>query len=163
MSSDQAASALAEVLLKKQIRVVFAESCTAGLVSAKLAMTPRISDYHCGSAVTYREQTKQDWLDVSAADLAEFSAVSEPVALQMAYGVLNRTPEAEWSAAITGHLGPNAPDGFDGLVFVAVAKRTESGIVNFHADRHILKTVERVARQEEAAALVLNTLKTAVE
>lgn len=158
MSCTEEARTLAQLILEKQIRVVFAESCTAGLVSASLAMNPGISAYHCGSAVTYRETTKQAWLDVSARDLEKFTAVSEPVARQMALGVLKITPEADWSAAVTGHLGPSAPPGFDGLVFVALAERTAAGPVDHAPQRHLLKTAERVQRQEEAAALVLKTL-----
>jgi nicotinamide mononucleotide (NMN) deamidase PncC len=45
----------------------------------------------------------------------------------MAENVLSKTPEADIAAAITGHLGPNAPETQDGLVFIAVSKRQNSG------------------------------------
>ena len=44
--------------------LVLAESCTGGLAAAALATIPGISRWFCGSAVTYRDQTKIDWLAV---------------------------------------------------------------------------------------------------
>ena len=44
----------------------------------------------------------------------------------MAIGVLRITPEAMFSAAITGHLGPAAPPELDGVIYVAVAQRLGS-------------------------------------
>jgi nicotinamide mononucleotide (NMN) deamidase PncC len=55
--------------------------------------------------------------------------VSREVAEQMAVRVLAKTPEADLAAAVTGHLGPNAPARLDGLVFAAVAWRTAPRVV----------------------------------
>lgn len=104
-------------------RIVFAESCTAGLVSATLARVPGISEFHCGSAVVYRLNTKTKWLGVSPALLENPGPVSEEVATAMVLGALERTPEADMAASITGHLGPNAPEGQDGLVYIGLAYR----------------------------------------
>lgn len=128
---------IADRLRQMQVRIVFAESCTAGLVSATLAREPGISEFHCGSAVVYRVETKRQWLGVPAALLDEFGAVSDPVARAMALGVLQRTPEADCSAAITGHLGPNSPADQDGLVFVAWARRNPHGL---DATTFVIKT-----------------------
>lgn len=119
---------VAALLEETKTHVVFAESCTAGLVSATLARVPGISEFHCGSAVVYRLDTKTRWLGIPASLLVDPGpgAVSDEVARLMAAGVLDRTPEAEMSAAITGHLGPNAPTHQDGLVFVAIARRSET-------------------------------------
>ena len=119
------ANRIAELLKTTKTRVVFAESCTAGLVSATLGRVPGISEYHCGSAVVYRLDTKSRWLGIDPALLVAPGPgpVSDVVARLMAVGVLERTPEATFSAAITGHLGPNAPYHQDGLVFIGVAHR----------------------------------------
>jgi nicotinamide mononucleotide (NMN) deamidase PncC len=45
----------------------------------------------------------------------------------MAAGVLERTPRADVAVSVTGHLGPDAPRGQDGLVFVALASRGSTG------------------------------------
>jgi nicotinamide-nucleotide amidase len=163
MNSVDEALDLAQVMMARKVRVVFAESCTAGLVSAMVSMTPGISEFLCGSAVTYREQTKAAWLDVSPDDLATHSAVSEQVTRQMALGVLEKTLEADWAAAITGHLGPNAPAGLSGIVYIVLAKRTANGLVADPATRHTLKRFDRVDRQEEATALLMQTLREALE
>ena len=157
------AAQLAERLSERQLRVVFAESCTGGLVSAEMARVPGISEWLCGSAVTYRCATKSEWLDVSSADMESHTAVSEIVASQMAEGVLAKTSEAGLAISITGHLGPNAPQGFDGLVFVGVARLAPEGGADVHVQRHILKETSRIERQSEAALLVIQAALSALE
>ena len=148
--------------------VVLAESCTAGLVSACLSRTPGISQILCGSAVVYQEATKSAWLGVSPSLLASDGAVSEKVASAMAVGVLERTPAANLSASITGHLGPGAPSEQDGLIYVGIARRTSQGC-EVSIFRHVLPAeigqaplagVEslREWRQWKAVEVVLNHL-----
>jgi len=114
-----------DFLKERQLRLVLAESCTSGLGAVALSQIAGISQFFCGSAVTYRNATKSSWLEVSAADLAssEIGPVSETVARQMVSGVLHATPEADIAAAITGHLGPNAPVELDGLAYIGVGNR----------------------------------------
>jgi nicotinamide-nucleotide amidase len=150
-----AAERLAECLARTGTRLVLAESCTGGLACAALAMVPGVSRWLCGCAVTYREATKTAWLGVSAEELERFTAVSREVADQMAQGVLRRTPEADWAASITGHLGPGAPDGLDGTVWIGVAGRVGVAVRGLGPSRHLLGERERVPRQREAAALLL--------
>lgn len=123
-----AAQNLAVTLQRVQRRIVFAESCTAGLVSATLGRIPGISQWLCGSAVVYRLDTKHRWLGVSQADLIQPGPVSPQVAEAMARGVLERTPEADLAVAVTGHLGPDAPLEQDGLVYLAGLLRERSGL-----------------------------------
>ncbi len=103
------ATELAGCLAQHQVRVVFAESCTAGLASALLASVPGISQFLCGSLVTYRAECKQDWLGISDEILQRHSAVSPIVSQQMALAALQRTSAADYGAAVTGHLGPEVP------------------------------------------------------
>ena len=158
MSIESQADRLAKKLVETKRRVVFAESCTAGLVSARLGQIPGISEYLCGSAVVYREATKRDWLAVSAADLEQHTAVSGPVARQMALAVLERTPEAHLSVSVTGHLGPHAPEDQDGVVFIAAAERKDSRAQIVGVWQHRLQAKGRLQRQQEAAELVLKCL-----
>ncbi|HET6424444.1 MAG TPA: CinA family protein [Planctomycetaceae bacterium] len=159
-SSFAAALALATELREKGLKIVFAESCTAGLASATLARIPGISEQHCGSAVVYRLDTKHEWLGVSRGLLEDPGPVSKEVAEAMATGVLKKTPEADIAAAITGHLGPNAPAGQDGLIWMAVASR--AGSPNVSAKSTHLKWMERDIRQIEAAEHLLNYAAEAV-
>lgn len=123
MKLSELAGALAAKLKQRKAMIVFAESCTGGLASGELTKIPGISAHHCGSMVVYRETTKQQYLGVSAKLLIEKGAVSEEVAQAMALGVLEKTPEATISAAVTGHLGPDAPKELDGVVYLACALR----------------------------------------
>jgi PncC family amidohydrolase len=155
---------IARLLAACELRVVFAESCTAGLACATLAKTPGISEHLCGSAVTYRNETKAEWLGVGRDVLAKPGPVSRITAEQMAAGVLRATPEADLSVSITGHLGPNAPGKLDGLVYVGLARREAGNVVPLPVRKLKLKTASRLSRQQEAAgeflAALLSRLKT---
>jgi nicotinamide-nucleotide amidase len=107
-------------------KIVLAESCTAGLASAILARIPGVSRFHCGSAVVYQVETKARWLGVPRALLRNPGPVSAEVVTQMASKALAITPQADVAAAVTGHLGPGAPEGQDGLVYVAFARRSKN-------------------------------------
>jgi nicotinamide-nucleotide amidase len=160
---------VASLLMLLQVKIVFAESCTGGLISASLARSPGISQVHCGSAVVYRPETKSEWLGVAAPMLNEPGPVSEPVARAMAAGVLERTPEADMAVSITGHLGPNAPDTQDGLVYVGIAIRdktcrvTEHRLEKFLCENDHLPypgETEREQRQWLAVTLVFREIAT---
>mgnify|MGYP006138394627 FL=1 len=143
-------------------RLVIAESCTAGMVAGLLAQIPGVSQWLCGSAVTYRESVKKEWLGVSSTTLSNHLAESTETTCEMALGVLRRTAEANFSVAITGHLGPEAPPETDGQVYVAVAVRSGEGIEIYSTHRINLDSRERVARQYESADRVLRIAREAM-
>ncbi len=162
MEISDIAKALVQLLANRRRRIVLAESCTGGMVSAELAKIPGVSDWFCGSAVTYRVDTKKQWLGVAEADIERHTAVSSQVAEQMATGVLASTPKAHFAASITGHFGPHAPAGFDGVVFIATATRGLRGSLT-NAHRFQLQSVDRLSRQIEASGLVLGTLQALID
>lgn len=127
----QAAARCAESLSLTSKKIVFAESCTSGLLAASLSRISGISEYLCGSFATYRNDSKVNWLGVSRSDLddPQIGPVSETVALQMATGALSRTPEADLAVSITGHLGPGAPQELDGIAYSAIASRDGSTLI----------------------------------
>jgi PncC family amidohydrolase len=145
---------LASALRARNQRLVLAESCTAGRIAAVLGEIAGISEYFCGSAVAYRNETKAHWLDVPRGLLADPGPVSETVARHMVTGVLARTPEADWAGAITGHLGPDAPQEMDGLVFIA-AGAAGAATDEVMVQSLTLKAETRVDRQLEAGARLL--------
>lgn len=167
----QTATSVAAALRQYQMHVVFAESCTAGWCAALLSQIPGISEFLCGSAVTYRNATKTNWLNVAAADLAEptIGPVSATVARQMALGVLTATPEAKLAISITGHLGPQAPPELDGVVFIGVAQRLAGKPTARSVTRYVLDPelsaghTLRSQRQQAAVQLVFTTLLAALE
>ena len=123
MSLPSIARRVARLLADANCKVVFAESCTGGLVSATLTKIPGISEHHCGGMVIYRNETKRAYLGISPKTLKNPGPVSREVTRLLAERILAKTPESDVSLAVTGHLGPRAPAGMDGLVFVAVAIR----------------------------------------
>lgn len=150
----------ARLLQARRLRLVLAESCTAGLAAAALGQMPGISEYLCGSAVTYRNRTKEEWLNIPAADLADPGPVSALVTEAMARAVLQITTEADLSLAVTGHLGPGAPPALDGLIFIAVGQRSDGGPrAAAEVRQHRLRTGSRMDRQQEAAQLALDDLR----
>jgi nicotinamide-nucleotide amidase len=86
-------------------RIATAESCTAGLLAARLTDRPGSSDYVAGGVVAYSNEAKADLLGVDPALIEAHGAVSEPVAEAMAAGALQRFG-ADTAAAITGIAGP---------------------------------------------------------
>jgi nicotinamide-nucleotide amidase len=86
-------------------RVATAESCTSGLLAARLTERPGSSEYVMGGAVAYSNEAKVELLGVDPALIEEHGAVSEPVAEAMAEGALRRF-EADTAVAITGIAGP---------------------------------------------------------
>jgi nicotinamide-nucleotide amidase len=85
--------------------IATAESCTAGLVAARLTDIPGSSDYVAGGVVAYANEAKTGMLDVDAALIEAHGAVSEPVAEAMARGALHRF-DADTAIATTGIAGP---------------------------------------------------------
>jgi nicotinamide-nucleotide amidase len=86
-------------------RIATAESCTAGLLAARLTDRPGSSDYLEGGVVSYSNKAKVELLGVDSALIEAHGAVSEPVAQAMAAGALQRFG-ADTAAAITGIAGP---------------------------------------------------------
>lgn len=85
--------------------IATAESCTAGMVAARLTDRAGSSDYVAGGVVSYSNDAKVDLLGVDRALIDEHGAVSEPVAEAMAAGALSRFG-ADTAVAITGIAGP---------------------------------------------------------
>jgi nicotinamide-nucleotide amidase len=86
-------------------RLATAESCTAGLLAARLTERPGSSAYIAGGVVAYANEAKAELLGVEPGLIEEHGAVSEPVAEAMAEGALRRF-EADTAVAITGIAVP---------------------------------------------------------
>jgi nicotinamide-nucleotide amidase len=85
--------------------IATAESCTAGLLAARLTDRAGSSDYVAGGVVSYSNDAKSQLLGVDPALIEKHGAVSEPVAEAMAAGALERFG-ADTAVAITGIAGP---------------------------------------------------------
>ncbi|GAA1481378.1 hypothetical protein GCM10009624_18180 [Gordonia sinesedis] len=96
---DQVAAALAGR------RIATAESCTGGLIAARLTDRAGSSEYVMGGVVSYSNDAKTDLLDVPAHLIDEHGAVSEAVAAAMADGAAARFG-ADIAVSTTGIAGP---------------------------------------------------------
>ena len=151
-------------------RVATAESCTAGLLAARLTERPGSSEYVMGGVVAYSNESKVELLGVDPGLIEEHGAVSEPVADAMAEGALRRF-EADTAVAITGIAGPGGGTEEKPVGTVCWSVRTADGrgitrTVRLPGDRadirdrsttvamHLLRRVlsEPVVRAAEAAA-----------
>lgn len=86
--------------------VATAESCTGGLLAARITERPGSSAYFAGGVVSYSNESKSELLGVDPALIEERGAVSKEVAEAMADGALARF-EADLAVAITGVAGPD--------------------------------------------------------
>ena len=128
---------IAEIVLDlcraRGLTLATAESCTGGMVAARLTSVPGASDVFLGSVVAYANAVKEGELDVPQDLLDLHGAVSAETAAAMAHGVRSRLG-ADIGVAITGVAGPDGgtEDKPVGLVFVHAvgpdgeeARRTE--------------------------------------
>ena len=108
-------------------RIVVAESCTGGLVSAALTAIPGCSDVFEAGFITYANSAKILNLKVATDILETFGAVSIATAWGMAQGALDRS-DADVAVAITGIAGPDGGTVQKpvGTVVFARAKRGEN-------------------------------------
>jgi nicotinamide-nucleotide amidase len=102
--ADLAATVL-DLCRTRGLTLAVAESCTGGLLGARLTAIAGSSDVVLGGVIAYANAIKTSLLDVDAAVLAEHGAVSEPVVRAMASGARARTG-ARVGMAITGIAGP---------------------------------------------------------
>lgn len=158
--SDLAALILDEARLRG-LRLAVAESCTGGLLGARLTDIPGSSDVFVGGVIAYDNALKIDLLGVPQPLLAEHGAVSEPVARAMAEGAARRFGVGA-SLSVTGIAGPGggSPEKPVGTVWLGCAMegRVETRRALFPGSRHEIR-----ARAAQAALLLLHRLLSAPE
>jgi len=105
-------------------RIATAESCTGGMVTARLTEIAGSSDVVERGFVVYSNEAKVELLGVSADLLRHYGAVSAQVARAMAEGALARS-RADVAISITGIAGPAGASAGKpvGLVYLAVASK----------------------------------------
>ena len=155
---DAAAADLAALVLvaarARDVRIATAESCTGGLVGARLTEIPGSSDVYLGGVVAYANELKTGLLGVEPAVIEAHGAVSEAVAVAMARGALERVG-GDAAVAVTGIAGPGGGSEAKpvGTVWLGVAAdgRVEAHHARFPGSRHDIR-----ARAAQAALFLLN-------
>lgn len=103
--SPPLAAALADLLLKKELKLVTAESCTGGLIASACTDLAGSSAWFERGFVTYSNDAKTELLGVDERILRRAGAVCEGVARAMVLGALERS-HAQVAVAVTGVAGP---------------------------------------------------------
>ncbi|MCC6163377.1 MAG: competence/damage-inducible protein A [Acidobacteria bacterium] len=124
-------------------RVAVAESCTGGLLGARLTDVPGSSAWVDGGAIVYSNALKSVLAGVPPALIARHGAVSEPVALTLAAGIRERC-QTQVGVGITGIAGPDGGSDAKPVGTVYIAIQTPMGSACRHArfvgDRAVVRT-----------------------
>ncbi|MDQ3949437.1 MAG: competence/damage-inducible protein A [Gemmatimonadota bacterium] len=114
------AAVVLEMCRRAGLRLAVGESCTGGLVGARLTAIAGSSDVVVGGVIAYNNDVKVALLGVDPGDLVTHGAVSEPIVRQMAAGA-RATMRAHVGVAVTGIAGPTGgtPEKPVGTVWIA--------------------------------------------
>jgi nicotinamide-nucleotide amidase len=107
-------------------RIGLAESCTAGLMAARLTARPGASEYVAGGVVAYSNEAKVELLGVPAGVLERHGAVSPEAAAAMADGAIERF-HADLGCGITGIAGPGGGTEEKPVGYVCVCVKRADG------------------------------------
>jgi len=115
---------VAGLLMEKKKTISLAESCTGGLLAAKLTDIPGISSAFDRAAVTYSNRAKMEELGVRKETLERYGAVSEQTAKEMALGI-RKVSDTDLGVSVTGIAGPGGGTAEKpvGLVYTALAHK----------------------------------------
>jgi nicotinamide-nucleotide amidase len=157
-STQSLSGLVADLMLKKQIKLATAESCTGGMISAACTDLAGSSNWFERGFVTYSNEAKTDLLGVDAALIAAHGAVSEPVVRAMAFGAA-RHSLAQVSIAVTGVAGPGGgsvakPVGTVWFGF-SVQGLLHSEVKQFAGDRAAVRRQTVLHALQRCAALLL--------
>ncbi len=146
---------LSEELREQKLRLVTAESCTGGLLSALLTEISGSSAFIDRAFVTYTNRAKQEMLGVPGDVLADYGAVSEPVARLMVQGALENS-RANIAIAITGVAGPTGGTRLKpiGTVHLACLRENRSLIHEVRNYGNIGRNEVRLASVETALEMI---------
>lgn len=134
---------VSKLLCNKKLTVSTAESCTGGMVAAKLIGYPGISEVFKEGAVTYSNEAKVKRLGVKSETLDKFGAVSYETALEMVEGIC-REASTDVGIATTGIAGPGGGtiEKPIGLVYIGVKVRSKTKV-----EKYIFKGSREEVRQ----------------
>ena len=137
------ANKLVRKLIKKRLKVSFAESCTGGLLSSSITSISGSSKIFNLGLITYSNKAKIDILKVPKKIIAKHGAVSKECCLSMVKN-LSKISKANISISITGIAGPNGGTKLKpvGLVYIGIQKGNKITILE-----NLFKNKNRIAIQ----------------
>ena len=146
-------------LIKKKLKISFAESCTGGLLSSAITSVSGSSKVFTLGLVAYSNQSKIKVLKVPKSIIRKYGSVSEPVCLAMVKNI-SRIGKTNISVAITGIAGPSGGSKKKpvGLVYVGIKKSNRTEV-----KKYLFKNKGRAYIQKAAVnkslGLILSFLK----
>ena len=150
LSAARLVKRIAHLLRQHNLRCAVAESCTGGLIAARLTDYPGSSAWFDCGLVTYSNTAKQQFLGVSPEILTQFGAVSQATVTAMAEGLLQCT-QVHYSLAVSGIAGPGGgslekPVGTVWFAWASQNQPTQSQVYHLHGTRtKIRKTCVNIA------------------
>ena len=132
-----------DLLIKNNLKISTAESCTGGMIASRLVSVPGISDVFLEGAVTYANEAKVRTLNVKEETLKKYGAVSEETAREMAEGMAKRTG-SDIAVVTTGIAGPGGgtKEKPVGLVYIGLYYKDEVYVYKnvFNGNRQKVRT-----------------------
>lgn len=132
-----------DLLIKNNLKISTAESCTGGMIASRLVSVPGISDVFLEGAVTYANEAKVRTLNVKEETLKKYGAVSEETAREMAEGMAKRTG-SDIAVVTTGIAGPGGgtKEKPVGLVYIGLYYKGEVYVYKnvFNGNRQKVRT-----------------------
>lgn len=125
--------ALTKLLMKKKYTMTTAESCTGGMIAARMVNAPGVSAVLKSGYITYANEAKEELLGVSHDTLEKFGAVSRETAEEMAEGAA-KAAHTDAAVAVTGIAGPDGgtKEKPVGLVYIGVNVRGNVEVREYH-------------------------------
>ena len=125
--------ALTKLLIKKKYTMTPAESCTGGMIAARMVNAPGVSAVLKSGFITYANEAKEELLGVSHDTLEKFGAVSRETAEEMAEGAV-KAAHTDAAVAVTGIAGPDGgtKEKPVGLVYIGVNVRGNVEVREYH-------------------------------
>lgn len=145
------------LLKERKLLITTAESCTGGLVAARIVNVPGASDVFHAGFVTYCDKAKHKILNVGKSTLKRYTAVSAVTALEMALGA-EKKAKADIAVSVTGIAGPDGgSEKFPvGLVFIGCSYHGDTCVKEYHFSG------DRAEIRAQAAQMALELVRTCI-
>lgn len=130
-NGDSLEATVLGLVMDRKATLAIAESLTGGQLGQRITSVPGCSGCFLGGFLTYTNEMKTSMLGVSPATLEQYTAVSEPVAIEMARGARERTG-ATYAISTTGEAGPQSNSGAPpGTVYIGFAAKDRAEAVRY--------------------------------
>ncbi len=153
------AKKIVKILIKKKLKISFAESCTGGLLSSAITSVNGSSKVFTLGLVAYSNQSKTQILKVSKNIIRKYGSVSEQVCLAMTKN-LSKISKTDISVSVTGIAGPKGgtKEKPVGLVYVGIKKGNKIEIKKYLFKNKGREYIQK-ATVKKSLRLILNTLE----